>query len=271
MILLFIFLGLLPSLAWLGIYLRQDAHPEPKKMVLSVFLLGMAAAFIAATFEFFFLCSLLDAPSTCASPEAPAWIDLLPNIHIAEQSFWGIVLGSIIGIAFAEELVKFLVVRWRVLRSPAFDEPVDAMIYLIIAALGFAAVENIFTILQEDVRDAGLGMTLRILLFRSLGATFLHTLSSGIVGYFLARSFFVLHPSALVIIPGLLLATATHWLYNAYVTDIVSLTAEGTEELHLSSLNGLILLLGVTGVVIFLLLKHLRAISLSRRFQVPAR
>jgi RsiW-degrading membrane proteinase PrsW (M82 family) len=41
------------------------------------------------------------------------------------------------------EIFKYLVVRFKVIKNPAFDEPTDIMLYMIIAALGFAAVENI--------------------------------------------------------------------------------------------------------------------------------
>jgi RsiW-degrading membrane proteinase PrsW (M82 family) len=34
-------------------------------------------------------------------------------------------------------------VRLKALRDPEFDEPIDAMLYMIIVALGFATIENI--------------------------------------------------------------------------------------------------------------------------------
>ncbi len=36
----FTILGLLPSFIWLLFYLRKDRHPEPKTMVLKIFLWG---------------------------------------------------------------------------------------------------------------------------------------------------------------------------------------------------------------------------------------
>ena len=48
--------------------------------------------------------------------------------------------------ALVEEVVKFMAIRFMILNDPEFDEPVDAMIYMITASLGFAAIENILFI-----------------------------------------------------------------------------------------------------------------------------
>ena len=76
-------------------------------------------------------------------------------------------------------------VRFKVLKSQEVDEPLDVMLYMIIVALGFAALENIIYILGTPVLEA-----FKISIFRFVGAVFLHTLASGVLGYFLALSFF---------------------------------------------------------------------------------
>ena len=50
---------------------------------------------------------------------------------------------SLTGLALIEEIIKFVASHFAARRSPAFSEPVDAMIYMIVAALGFATLENI--------------------------------------------------------------------------------------------------------------------------------
>ena len=40
-LILYIIFGTLPSLIWLFYYLAKDLHPEPKKMILKVFLYGV--------------------------------------------------------------------------------------------------------------------------------------------------------------------------------------------------------------------------------------
>lgn len=39
----YLFLGITPSLIWLLYYLKKDIHPEPKRMIVRVFILGMLA------------------------------------------------------------------------------------------------------------------------------------------------------------------------------------------------------------------------------------
>jgi hypothetical protein len=49
-----------------------------------------------------------------------------------------------------EELIKLFMVYIYAYRQPAFDEPLDGVIYSATAALGFAAVENIVYLAQND-------------------------------------------------------------------------------------------------------------------------
>lgn len=98
-----------------------------------------------------------------------------------------IVLNIFLGVALVEEILKYLVVKQKVLSHSEFDEPVDVMLYMIIAALGFATLENILIFFQfgpQFLWEKALGISI----FRFWGATFLHTLTSGFIGYFLALS-----------------------------------------------------------------------------------
>src|SRR5262245_1274026 len=49
-----------------------------------------------------------------------------------------------------EELIKLLVVYQYAYRRPEFDEPLDGVVYSATAALGFAAIENIVYLAQND-------------------------------------------------------------------------------------------------------------------------
>ena len=51
-----------------------------------------------------------------------------------------------IGGALIEEYVKYFMVKVGGFRNRELDEPCDIMIYMIIAALGFAALENILVL-----------------------------------------------------------------------------------------------------------------------------
>ena len=118
--------------------------------------------------------------------------------------------------AAVEEIIKFYAVRMLILRNPEFDEPIDAMIYMITAGLGFAAMENILVMFR--IFPDGTQATLATWALRFTGATLLHALSSGLLGYFLAMSwFFQDHKKKLVVI-GLIIATIFHFTFNTFLS-----------------------------------------------------
>ncbi len=100
-----------------------------------------------------------------------------------------------------EEVAKFLIVYLIVKKSRYFDEGVDAMIYMITAGLGFATVENILNLIGTD-------SIIETFTLRSIGATLLHALASGILGFHWARGH---------LIPGILAAALLHWGFNYLV------------------------------------------------------
>lgn len=183
-------LGIVPSVLWLFYYLRKDPHPEPKRLILQVFLLGMATVPLAIIFEI-------------------AANDLIKNG-----------LALIFSTAIIEEYLKFWVVKKRMLRDSEMDEPTDAMIYLIIAGLGFAALENIFylqKIFSES--NASFNMVFQLAFLRFVTATFLHALASGSVGYFWALSLLSKPKikSVIILFSGLIFATVIHSFYNYFL------------------------------------------------------
>lgn len=169
-------LGLLPAVLWLIFFLREDAtQPEPKKMIVYVFIGGALAAGASVIPEFF-LQKYFPPPA-----DMPAYTSAL--------------LGPF---ALIEEVFKFLIVYLIIKRSSYFDEGVDAMIYMITAGLGFAAVENILNLIGAD-------SVFEVFTLRSIGATLLHALASGILGFHWVRGY---------LIPGIVAATLLHWGFN---------------------------------------------------------
>jgi len=192
--LLYIAIALLPSTIWLLWYLRKDKHPEPNAMILKVFIWGMLVAFPAILIE-------------------NAIIGLI-NITSLSQIV-RIVLIFFVGVALVEEALKFLVVKFRVLKTTHLDEPVDAMIYMIIAALGFAAIENI--LILTPLFGNNFVPTLGIAFSRFIGATFLHVLASSIIGYYLALSLGKPSKKFPLLIHGFTLAVLLHGFYNIFI------------------------------------------------------
>jgi RsiW-degrading membrane proteinase PrsW (M82 family) len=132
-------------------------------------------------------------------------------------------------IALSEELFKYLVVRTKVINSPELDEPLDLMLYMVIAALGFAALENVlylFTPIDQLSFNSLVNRTLMISFIRFIGATFLHTLCSATIGYFIAVSLYDQRNRIFEVTFGIIIATFLHGLYNFSI-----MTMEGNLKL----------------------------------------
>jgi len=203
----YILLGLIPSFVWLLFYLRKDAHPEPKRIILKIFFLGMAAAIFAVIIE------------TLAK-------NLLENIYPASDKLRTLIelIYISFGVGFIEEVSKYLAVEKKyiiaekgVLAESEFDEPLDLMLYMVIAALGFAALENILKICIGDLPLVGAFL---ILSLRFLGATLLHALCSGVLGFFLALSFLNPKKNFYFFMLGLTVATLLHGAFNYSIIKI---------------------------------------------------
>ncbi|MBU3956286.1 PrsW family intramembrane metalloprotease, partial [bacterium] len=173
----YIILGFLPSSIWLLFYLRKDAHPEPKAQVLRIFVWGMLIAPLAVIFELILF--WLTMPTTNLS--------IIVSVLDKLNDGWRATITLILFAPLVEEYLKYRVVRTEIIKKSHFDEPLDAMLYLIIGALGFAAAENLIIVLKSPLMP--LSQAFGTIGFRFLGATLLHALASGIVGYFLAKSF----------------------------------------------------------------------------------
>ena len=143
---------------------------------------------------------------------------MLPTLGMEE---WVIsyVSGTMLLFAWAtiEEVLKFAAAYFAALRWRVFDEPLDAIIYLVTAALGFSAVENMLFLFGP----LGSGDILRSVVvgdLRFMGATLLHTLASATIGITLALSYYkpvwMRRFSALV---GVILAIALHTLFNFFI------------------------------------------------------
>jgi len=194
---------MLPSIAWLFFYLRKDTHPEPKNMLFLVFLLGGVIGPVAVLIQF--LAVKLFEPLFFI-------VDLN---NVLPQAVFLLLINIIIFAPLSEELLKYLTVKWQVLKNPAFDEPVDAMIYLIVSALGFAAVENMLNIFLMPNVTTQLAFSQSITRF--LSATLLHALASGMLGYFLALSLLNFKKRKLLFWSGFTMATLFHSFYNYLV------------------------------------------------------
>ncbi len=161
--------GLLPGIVWLLYFLGEDKkRPEPRGMIIRTFVWGMIIALVAVIVEYIL-------------------IELLGKSFYRPTFFITIVVFFLI-VALTEEYLKYFVVKSTVLKRPEFDEPIDAMIYCIVAALGFASAENLIVVWGVSLR--GIANPFGIMALRFVGATLLHALAAGIVGYWLGKARF---------------------------------------------------------------------------------
>lgn len=184
-------LGLLPSIIWLVFFLQEDRlRPEPRGLLIKVFLIG----------------ALMIIPAFLIQKY------LGPLFGVYERSQYNFALFLVFG--GIEEILKFFAAYFAIHKKREFDEPLDAMIYMITAALGFAAVEDISSALSGTNQAGGLG-TLPAVTLRFIGATLLHALASGTVGYFWGKSMATKkHDFYKLISIGLVLATLLHAIFN---------------------------------------------------------
>lgn len=191
-----VILGLAPSLVWLSFYLRKDCHPEPKHLLAKAFLTGIIISPFAILLQLGFA--------------------ELRNIFGSEIFNQGTPIFFLWS-SLVEEFLKFFAIYLVVVRNPEFDEPIDGMIYMISAALGFAAIENI--LVMFNLMPDGAGTALNTLALRFVGATLLHALASGLMGYFLAMSWFFQEHRKKLIVFGLIMATLFHAAFNMLIAS----------------------------------------------------
>ncbi len=228
----YIFFALAPSIIWLLFFLRKDVHPESNRMILIIFFFGMLAAIPAALIEAGLFQVLL---------------------NLIKSSILFSILSAFLIVALVEEIFKYLVVKFKVLSHPEFDEPIDAMLYMIIAALGFAATENLLILSPiPNISQFNFFETFTISSFRFIGATFLHALCSGFLGYFLALSFCRIKKWKFFIL-GFSIIVLLHGLYNFSIMEV---------EGNLKFAMPIIILIGLAIFVSFALKKLLKLKSI---------
>jgi RsiW-degrading membrane proteinase PrsW (M82 family) len=179
--------GIIPSLLWLWFWLKEEEKPEPKTLLTIVFIMGMIAVVLVLPIEKF----------------------IQANIDSHE--------GQIILWASAEELLKYLAVLLILYRTSNNKKPIDWPIYMITAALGFAALENtLFLIKPFSINEATVALLTGQLRF--MGSTLLHTVSSGILGIALGLSLNMgKFTKAWHLFVGFLVAITLHSAFNFFI------------------------------------------------------
>lgn len=221
--------GLLPAVVWLWFWLKEDrAHPEPSALITIVFIVGGLAIIPAYFLE-------------------KGVLAILPA-SLSQRLWLVVALWALI-----EEVLKFIAVYLAAFRRRWFDEPVDAMVYMITGALGFAAAENFLFLLSTFTTGNQPIIFLLTGNLRFIGATVVHLVASSLIGGFVGLAFYGGRwRRASYLAVGIITATFLHAMFNYFI-----ITSESQGVLKI------FVLLWATAIVVIFFFEKVKAIVLN--------
>ena len=181
--------GLIPSLIWLWFWVREDSNTEPRWLLIATFIGGIIVV-VGAIFT-------------------EKYIATLQFDSAMRYTLW----------AAIEEIFKFIAVAVVALNTDYNDEPIDAMVYCIVAALGFSAIENTLFLLQP-LAGGEIAQSIITGNMRFMGATLVHIVSSAVVGFSLGYVFYKGYiAKTIAVIVGLSAAITLHAAFNLSIIN----------------------------------------------------
>lgn len=186
---------LIPPILILMFFVLSDKFKEPLSTILLVFFLG------------FLLC-------------LPAGIlnEISHNFFFTGTDYSESLTSSFLGPAWAEELLKFSILYFIVLKRHEFNEPMDGLVYGVVVSLGFATYENYTYVYEWAVRIAGEDnldasvFSYLVAKSRSYSAIPMHGLNGAIMGYFFG--YYVFKGGKKYLFLSLILPYLFHGFYN---------------------------------------------------------
>lgn len=179
-------LAVAPGLA-IGIYIywKDKWEKEPLHWLLLAFLLGVLS--IVPTAVLAVVAQLLGS-----DPQS--------------ESVWVSLLSCILGIGLIEEFCKFIFIRWFIYPKRVFNEPFDGITYCVMAAMGFATLENIMYVTEHGVATGIMRAFLSVPAHASWGI---------LLGFALGIK--KTNPGLPVLVPTLLFAATLHGLFDFFL------------------------------------------------------
>lgn len=116
-------------------------------------------------------------------------------------------------IAFSEEFVKYIFLRYYIFPKDEFDEPMDGIVYSVMISMGFATLENILYIV---VRTTDVHLAFHIGLLRMITAVPGHAIFAIFMGYFVGLAKFSERGNLLLVV-GLVSAILLHGTYDFFI------------------------------------------------------
>lgn len=212
--------GAIPALFWLWFWLKEEDKKEPKQVLTGIFILGMISVIFVIPIQKYIQANVSDV-----------------NTQLV---LW----------AAAEEIIKYLVVLILVYHTRYLNKPLDWPIYMITSALGFAALENTFFLLEPfALGETTVGLLTGSLRF--LGATLLHSIASGILGIAIGLAFYMnVFAKKIYLFFGIIIAVTLHALFNFFIIN-----TEGSDVMQIFAF------LWVFTIIVMLLFEKIRRLS----------
>ncbi|SNR31842.1 PrsW family intramembrane metalloprotease [Lutibacter flavus] len=169
------------------IYIKDKFEKESKRFLLKNFLLG---AFFSVIISLL-LYNIYEK-----------YLPKSDEFSVIEQF-----LKAFFVVALIEEFSKYIIIRYYTQRKKAFNEPFDGIIYAVMVSMGFAAVENIFYVIEGG---------LSVALLRAFTAIPAHATFAIIMGYYMGKAKFSNNKAKWNLI-GLLGAIIFHGSYDFFL------------------------------------------------------
>ena len=197
-------LTFLPSVLILSYFILNDRFKEPISSIILIFFLG------------FLIC-------------LPAGIlnQVSHNFFFERLNYSENLTISFLGPAWAEELLKFAILYFIVLKRNEFNEPMDGLVYGVVVSLGFATYENYTYVYEWAVQIAkeenasAETFSYFVALGRSYSAVPMHGLNGAVMGYYFGMYAFSGDKKFLIL--SLILPYLFHGFYNflPYPTSMI--------------------------------------------------
>lgn len=169
------------------IYVKDKYEKEPKRLLLTAFLLGAIISIIITSLIYY----VFD------------WVLPLDNHTSVTEQF----IKAFFVVALTEEFSKYVIVRYFAQTRKAFNEAFDGIVYAVMVSMGFAATENIFYVFESGFETAFL---------RAITAIPAHATFGILMGYFMGKAKFSKNKIVLNL-SGLLLAIIFHGAYDFFL------------------------------------------------------
>lgn len=169
------------------IYIKDKYEKESKRMLLYSFLLGAILSILVTTILYM------------------AFDRFLP--HPDDHSIWQQFVKAFFIVALIEEFSKYIMVRYYAQTKDDFNEPFDGIIYAVMVSMGFAAVENLFYVLEGGMQVA---------VIRAVTAIPAHATFAILMGYYMGKAKFSNNRIKYNLI-GLALAVLFHGAYDFFL------------------------------------------------------